>query len=77
MLLPGDVFSVVHPHSTAAQKNEGDAVVPCDALLISGSCIADEAVLTGALPRCAGRSRAVLPARHRSTALHCEKIAPG
>jgi cation-transporting ATPase 13A1 len=47
MLLPGDVFSVIHPHSTAAQKNEGDALVPADALLISGQCITDEAVLTG------------------------------
>jgi manganese-transporting P-type ATPase len=47
MLLPGDVFSVVLPHSDASQKNEDDAVAPADAVLISGSCMADEAVLTG------------------------------
>jgi magnesium-transporting ATPase (P-type) len=47
MLLPGDVFSVIHPHSTATSKHEGEAVVPADALLICGLCITDEAVLTG------------------------------
>jgi manganese-transporting P-type ATPase len=47
MLLPGDVFSIVLPHSTAEQQNEDDAVMPADVLLIGGSCITDEAVLTG------------------------------
>ena len=48
MLLPGDIFSVKRPSATQG-KNEDDAVVPADALLIGGSCICDEAVLTGAL----------------------------
>ena len=47
MLLPGDVISVVLPHADSAQRNEDDAVAPADVLLVSGTCMTDEAVLTG------------------------------
>jgi hypothetical protein len=35
MLLPGEDLSVMHARSTAAQKNESNAVVPADTCLIS------------------------------------------
>jgi cation-transporting ATPase 13A1 len=42
-LLPGDVISIGRP----AVAEEGECVVPTDCLLLSGSCICEEAVLTG------------------------------
>eukprot|EP00892_Ulva_mutabilis_P007063 jgi/Ulvmu1/4729/UM020_0013.1 len=54
--LPGDVISVVLPHADSAQRNEDDAVAPADVLLISGTCMTDEAVLTGESSR-SGRRR--------------------
>lgn len=47
VLLPGDIFSLVLPHATAAEQNEDAAVMPADALLLNGTCMTDEAVLTG------------------------------
>ncbi len=42
-LLPGDVVSIGRPSGAAADR----IVVPADLLLLSGSCIATEALLTG------------------------------
>lgn len=42
-LVPGDVVSLAR----SAQANEQDVVVQADLLLLAGSCIVDEAVLTG------------------------------
>lgn len=47
VLLPGDVISIVLPHADSKQRHEDDAVAPADVLLISGTCMTDEAVLTG------------------------------
>jgi P-type E1-E2 ATPase len=38
-LLPGDLVSIT--------RSKGDAVCPCDILLLSGSVVANEALLTG------------------------------
>ncbi|GFR45826.1 hypothetical protein Agub_g7190, partial [Astrephomene gubernaculifera] len=45
-LLPGDVISIGRPTSDPTSAG-GDKVVPADCLLLAGSCIAEEAVLTG------------------------------
>ncbi|GIL88698.1 hypothetical protein Vretimale_17282 [Volvox reticuliferus] len=45
-LLPGDVISIGRPTSDTAAAGR-DKVVPADCLLLAGSCIAEEAVLTG------------------------------
>ncbi|EFJ41014.1 hypothetical protein VOLCADRAFT_107850 [Volvox carteri f. nagariensis] len=45
-LLPGDVISIGRPLSDTTSAG-GDKVVPADCLLVAGSCIAEEAVLTG------------------------------
>ncbi|KAG2425295.1 hypothetical protein HXX76_013876 [Chlamydomonas incerta] len=45
-LLPGDVISIGRPTSDSSSSG-GDKVVPADCLLLAGSCIAEEAVLTG------------------------------
>ncbi|GLC43701.1 hypothetical protein PLESTB_000409700 [Pleodorina starrii] len=45
-LLPGDVISIGRPTSDTTTAG-GDKVVPADCLLLAGSCIAEEAVLTG------------------------------
>ncbi|KAG2431042.1 hypothetical protein HYH02_013473 [Chlamydomonas schloesseri] len=45
-LLPGDVVSIGRPTSDASGSG-CDQVVPADCLLLAGSCIAEEAVLTG------------------------------
>mmetsp|Transcript_35059 Transcript_35059/g.99382 ORF Transcript_35059/g.99382 Transcript_35059/m.99382 type:complete len:1266 (-) Transcript_35059:109-3906(-) len=42
-LLPGDIISIVRPSGF----DEGEHVVPADCLLLQGSCICEEAVLTG------------------------------
>ena len=48
LLVPGDVFSVTLPHSTAnADDDDEAAVIPVDALLIGGGAIVDESALTG------------------------------
>eukprot|EP00803_Ostreobium_quekettii_P002740 evm.model.scf_1942.1 EVM.evm.TU.scf_1942.1 scf_1942:7847-15557(-) len=41
-LLPGDVISIGRPH-----EGYDEQVVPADAVLIAGTCIVDESVLTG------------------------------
>jgi cation-transporting ATPase 13A1 len=47
-LLPGDVVSIGRPSSGgAANSSTEDKVVPADVLLLAGSCIAEEALLTG------------------------------
>ncbi|CAL8460618.1 g147 [Coccomyxa elongata] len=43
-LLPGDVISIGRPSGGAGQD---ERVVPADALLLAGTCIVEEAVLTG------------------------------
>lgn len=43
LLLPGDVISISRPAGAA----DGEGVVPADCLLLQGSCICEEAVLTG------------------------------
>jgi cation-transporting ATPase 13A1 len=39
-LVPGDVISIV-------RDADGSVTVPCDAVLVSGSCVVNEALLTG------------------------------
>ncbi|KAJ0409499.1 hypothetical protein P43SY_002389 [Pythium insidiosum] len=47
-LLPGDVCSIGHTVSKAAHGDtESVTVVPCDLLLLRGSCIVNESMLTG------------------------------
>ncbi|KAJ0412216.1 hypothetical protein ATCC90586_005829 [Pythium insidiosum] len=47
-LLPGDVCSIGHTVSKAAHSDtESVTVVPCDLLLLRGSCIVNESMLTG------------------------------
>lgn len=48
-LLPGDVVSIGRPSSGGAggANSSEDKVVPADVLLLAGSCIAEEALLTG------------------------------
>lgn len=38
-LVPGDLV--------ALKRTEGDLVVPCDVLILAGSCVVNEALLTG------------------------------
>ncbi|KXZ52689.1 hypothetical protein GPECTOR_9g735 [Gonium pectorale] len=45
-LLPGDVISIGRPTTDAASSGS-EKVVPADCLLLAGTCIAEEAVLTG------------------------------
>lgn len=45
VLLPGDVISIAR--AEGSKSNDDEAVAPADVLLISGTCVADEAVLTG------------------------------
>jgi len=40
LLLPGDLISLV-------SNSKGDLICPADLLLISGSCVVNEAMLTG------------------------------
>lgn len=60
-LLPGDVISIARPsgmlhtrhpcthvcHAAPAGPTGEDMVVPADAVLLAGTCICDEAILTG------------------------------
>lgn len=45
VLLPGDVISITR--AEGARNDDDEAVAPADVLIISGTCVADEAVLTG------------------------------
>ena len=52
-LVPGDVFFLVRSHAgmngeiTTEKDMRETAIVLCDVLLLTGSCVVDEALLTG------------------------------
>ncbi|XP_050708710.1 endoplasmic reticulum transmembrane helix translocase-like isoform X6 [Eriocheir sinensis] len=49
-LLPGDIVSVIRTSSTSSSTSSTSSVelmVPCDLLLLRGSCVVDESMLTG------------------------------
>ena len=46
-LLPGDICSVVKTSSASVAALTSDLLVPCDMLLLHGTCVVNEAMLTG------------------------------
>lgn len=45
-LVPGDLCSM-KTHLTHSKHNNRDAIVPCDMVLLNGSVVVNEAILTG------------------------------
>ncbi len=60
-LVPGDVISIV-------RDADGSVTVPCDAVLVSGSCVVNEALLTG---------ESVPQVRARASAFACMRMRAG
>lgn len=53
MIVPGDIISVVRPKDQALNqkgvynREDTDILCPCDVMLLRGSCVSNEAMLTG------------------------------